>query len=179
MGQYLEEIKRSMDYLAQNPKTVFLGQSIKYAGNVIYKTLENVSRDRLIEMPVAEELQMGISTGLALQGWIPVTTYPRFDFLLLAFNQLVNHLDKMTLISHGKMNPKVIVKVMAGSTRPLDPGWQHKQNYVQELKTMCKTIEVIELLEPNQIFEAHKKALERTDRCSTVLVEYGDFLTEK
>ena len=149
-----------------------------FSGNVIYKTLENIDNNKKIELPVAEEFQLGISIGLALQGWIPVTIYPRFDFLLLALNQLLNHLDKITLISDGKISPKVIIKVMVGSTRPLDPGWQHKQNYTEALRSMCKTIEVIELTEANQIFEAHKKALERTDRCSTILIEYGDTVNE-
>ena len=38
---------------------------------------------------------MGMSIGLALNGYIPITCFPRFDFLILAFNQLVNHLDKI------------------------------------------------------------------------------------
>ena len=42
---------------------------------------------------------MGLSLGLALQGFVPVSIYPRIDFLLSATNQLVNHLDKIRLMS--------------------------------------------------------------------------------
>jgi hypothetical protein len=44
---------------------------------------------------------------------------------------------------------------------------------------MCKTIEVIRLDEPEQIFPAYQKALEREDGRSTILVEYGDYHSEK
>src|ERR1035438_8566992 len=42
---------------------------------------KNVPREKLLEMPVTEELQMGVSTGLALTGLVPVTIYPRWNFL--------------------------------------------------------------------------------------------------
>jgi len=44
---------------------------------------------------------------------------------------------------------------------------------------MCRTIEVIRLDEPEQIFPAYKKALEREDGRSTLIVEYGDYYNEK
>ena len=177
--RYLDEVVRSMKMLAEHPDTVFLGQSIVYAGNIIHKTLIDVPVEKKIELPVAEDFQMGYSTGLALAGYIPVTTYPRMDFLVLACNQLVNHLDKFNDISHGKVHPKVIIKTMVGSIRPLDPGHQHKQNYIEAFRLMCKTIEIIELSEPSEIYPAHDHALNRTDGRSTLLVEYGDYYNDK
>jgi hypothetical protein len=44
---------------------------------------------------------------------------------------------------------------------------------------MCKNIEVIRLDEPEQIFPAYQRALERTDVRSTLLVEFGDYYNEK
>ncbi len=44
---------------------------------------------------------------------------------------------------------------------------------------MCKTVEVIRLDEPEMIFPAYKKALEREDGRSTIIVEYGDYYNEK
>ena len=63
---------------------------------------------------------MGISTGFALAGYLPITTYPRFDFFILSMNQLVNHLDKIKIISKGNFKPKVIVRVLVGSKKPLE-----------------------------------------------------------
>ena len=44
---------------------------------------------------------------------------------------------------------------------------------------MCKNIEVIRLDEPEHIFQAYEKALTRTDGKSTIIVEYGDYYSEK
>jgi len=73
---YKEEIMRAMEYLAEDPRVLFLGQSVAYTGNSIYRTLVNVDDDKKWETPVFEEMQMGMSLGMAMQGMIPVTCYP-------------------------------------------------------------------------------------------------------
>ena len=44
---------------------------------------------------------------------------------------------------------------------------------------MCKNLEVIKLSDPNKIFNSYKKAYERKDGKSTILVEYGDYYNSK
>ncbi len=118
---------------------------------------------------------MGLSTGLALNGFIPVTCYPRFDFLILSLNQLVNHLDKIKEMSLGKLKAKVIIRTSIGARKPLDGGPQHTQDHTLALKKMLKNVEVIKLNKTEQIFKAYKKALNRKDGRSTLLVEYGAY----
>ena len=60
-----------------------------------------------IEMPICEDFTVGFCTGLALEGYIPVCFIPRWDFLILAANQIINHLDKIPLL--GGFKPKVII----------------------------------------------------------------------
>ena len=103
---YKSEIIRSMKFYSQDKKTLFLGQSVKYPGNAIYGTLTSVPDKKKIELPVFEDVQMGISIGLGLEGYKVISCYPRFDFLLLAFNQLINHLDKIQRMSEY-FKPKV------------------------------------------------------------------------
>ena len=112
---YKDELVRSMEWLAAKANTIFIGQSVKYSGNAIFNTLKTVSNDKKIEVPVFEELQMGLSTGLALEGYVPITCYPRFDFLILACNQLVNHLDKIDYMSKGMMKPRIIIRTSIGA----------------------------------------------------------------
>ena len=95
-----------MFHLAAEPNALFLGQNVAYPGNVMFKDLEGILMEQRLELPVCEELQMGISIGLALQGYLPISIYPRCDFLLLAMNQLVNHLDKLALMSQNQFQPK-------------------------------------------------------------------------
>jgi len=166
-----------MEYLANDDRTVFLGQAVAVPGTGMSNTLKDVSKDKLIELPVAEEMQMGMSLGMALHGRIPISIYPRWNFLLCAVSQLVNHVDKLSLMSKYKAN--VIIRTSIGSERPLHPQCQHVGDFTEAFKLMCKTVEVIRLDEPDQIFPAYEKALLRDDNHSTILVEWGDYYNEK
>jgi pyruvate/2-oxoglutarate/acetoin dehydrogenase E1 component len=177
--KYFDELCRAMDYLARDQRTIFLGQAVACPGTAMTNTLKNVPRDKLLELPVTEEMQMGMSTGLALAGHVPVSIYPRWNFLLLAVNQVVNHLDKLSIVSNGTYRPKVIIRTGIGSERPLHPQHQHVGDFTEAFRLMCKTIEVIRLDEPEHIFPAYQKALERADGRSTIVVEYGDYYNEK
>jgi hypothetical protein len=82
-------------------------------------------------------------------------------------------------MSNGSASPKVIIRVSVGSERPVDPQCQHKGNFSQAFRSMCQTVEVVELIEPQDIMPAYEKALKRKDGVSTILVEFGDFAKEK
>lgn len=177
--KYFDELKRSMNFLAQDPRTVFLGQAVAVAGTAMTNTLKDIPPDRLIELPVAEEMQMGMTTGMALTGLVPVSIFPRWNFLLSGMSQLINHLDKVDVMSNGSYKAKAIVRTGIGSQRPLHPQHQHIGDYTEALRRMCTTIEVIRLDEPADIFPAYEKALLRDDGRSTLLVEWGDYYGEK
>lgn len=177
MGKYFDELVRSMEWLGKQEDTFFLGQSCAIEGTAMHKTLKDVSMEKRLELPVFENTQMGMSIGMALNGTVPVSIYPRQNFLLCAIDQLVNHLDKLEEYSHGEYNPKVIIRTGVGSVRPLDPQAQHKYNTTEGFKKMLSNVEVVQLDEPEQIFEEYKKAYEREK--STILVEISDYLNEK
>jgi pyruvate/2-oxoglutarate/acetoin dehydrogenase E1 component len=177
--KYFDELKRSMDFLAQDPRTIFLGQAVAVPGTAMTNTLRDVPRDRLLELPVAEEMQMGMSLGLALDGLIPVTIYPRWNFLLLATNQLVGHVDKLHVMSQGGFKAKVIIRTGIGSERPLHPQHQHVGDFTEAFRKMCTTVDILRLDEPADIFPAYERALLRDDGRSTLLVEWGDYYNEK
>jgi len=171
----MKEVQRGMDYLASHPNTIFVGQAVEYKGTAVTRQVKNYPKRRLLELPVAEDFQAGFCLGLALEGYVPICIYPRMNFTILAANQIVNHIDKWMTMSDGKSTPKVIIKSVVGSRYPLDPGHQHKGNYSQAFKDMCDTIDIIELIYPEQIFPAYKKALDRNDGRCTMIVEHGDF----
>ena len=177
--KYFDELKRSMNFLAQDPRTIFIGQAVAVAGTSMTNTLRDVPANRLLELPVAEEMQMGMTTGLAIAGLVPVSIFPRWNFLLSAISQLVNHLDKVQIMSNGGYNAKAIIRTGIGSDRPLHPQYQHVGDYTDAIRAMCTTIEVIRLEEASEIFPAYERALLREDGRSTILVEYGDFYNEK
>ena len=175
---YKQEMVKAMSLLANNNKTIFIGQSIKYPGTMIYNTLKEarISKEKLIEFPVAEELQLSVSIGLSLQGFIPISIFPRFDFMLRCMDSLINHLDKIESLSEGEFRPKVIIRTSVGATKPLNPGLQHCQDYTEALEKMCTNIQIVQLLEPCDVFRFYKAALNDAfiRNKSTILVEYGE-----
>lgn len=177
--KYFEELKKAMTWLGQKQDTIFLGQAVEYPGTGMTNTLSEIEKSKLLEMPVNEDMQMGISLGLALNGAIPISIYPRWNFLLLAANQIVNHVDKVKIMSNDGYKPKIIIRTAIGSQRPLHPQHQHIGDFTPGFKAMCDTIDIIRLDEPHQIFESYKYAFERADGRSTILVEWGDFYNEK
>ena len=168
-----------MNYLSKKKDTIFIGQSVNFSGNAIFNTLSSIPERKKIELPVFEEVQMGMSIGLALNGFIPITCYPRFDFLILAMNQLVNHLDKIRLMSDNTFKPRVIIRTSIGSKAPLDGGVQHTQDYTKIFKSTLTEVDVVFLDKTQQIYKSFKKAYERKDSRSTLIIEHGDFYNQK
>ena len=99
-----------MDFLGSKKNTIFIGQAVEVPGTAMYKTLKNVPKKKLLELPVAEEMQMGMSLGLAMDGNVPISIFPRWNFLLLGINQLINHIDKFKIMTGNKLKPKIIIR---------------------------------------------------------------------
>lgn len=177
--KYFDEIKRTMEWVAAQPRTIFLGQTVGGPGTFMYSTLKDIPKEKALEMPVNESFQMQFSIGLALAGYIPVSVYPRQNFLLLATADMVNMLDKIPAISSKTWVPKVIIRVASGPDSPVHPGHQHVGNYAEGFRKMFSWIEVVELNEPEEVFPAYRHALERSDNKSTLIIEHGNFYNQK
>lgn len=178
MGRYHESMSEAMQILADHEKTIFLGQAVAVPGTVMRTTLENINSEKLIELPVDEDFQMGMANGMALAGYIPISIFPRWNFMLLAVNQLVNHLDKIDELSRLKPAPKVIIRTGVGSENPLNPGVQHTGDFTEAFRLMCKKINVVRLDSAEMIVPEYRKALTRYDGISTLLIEWGDKYAE-
>lgn len=163
-SNYRESLSIAMSWLACDPRVVFIGQGVCDPGTFMSTTLEGVPIEQRIEFPVAEEMQLGASIGMALDGLVPVSIFPRWNFLILAANQLVNHLDKM--------QPHVIVRVGVGSTHPLDPGPQHKGDWTEAFRLMMPNTHIERLDHVDDINTAYRGALEREG--PSILVEVAD-----
>jgi len=174
MGKYMDELTRSMEYLGKFDNTIFIGQSVEVAGTAMRNTLLKIDDNKLVEMPVDEDFQMGLATGMALTGLIPISIFPRWNFLLLATNQIVNHLDKLKEITQNKNPGKVIIRTGIGSVIPLHPGPQHTGDFTEAFKLMCPNLNIVRLDKTSMIFDEYQKAYERSDGISSLLIEWSD-----
>jgi len=170
---YQSELVKAMKILRNELNVVFIGQNLKSKGCPMYNSLLGLNAN-IIEVGVMEDTQMGMSIGMALNGDIPVSCFPRIDFLICAINQLVNHLDKVEQMSKGEFKPGVIIRTQIGNTKPLNPGPQHCGDYTMGIKKMVKYIKVVKLTKPEQIVKSYKEALKRAKMGqSTLLIERG------
>ena len=167
--EYRDALKTSMVNLANDSERIFLGYNVK-RGSKAYGTLEDV-QDKCIETPVAENLMMGLGTGLALQGFKPVIFYERHDFMLNALDSMVNHLDKFYELSNGTVNPSLIIRAVVGGTNPIYPGPQHTQDFTELFKNAInfpihapKSVkEVLEVYETLRTFKGPCMIIEKKD----------------
>jgi pyruvate/2-oxoglutarate/acetoin dehydrogenase E1 component len=170
----MDELTRAMELMGSHSDTIFMGQSVEVAGTAMRNTLLKVDERKLLELPVEEDFQMGLSIGMALSGMVPISIFPRWNFLLLATNQIVNHLDKLKDLTQNESPGKVIIRTGIGSKKPLHPGPQHTGDFTEAFKLMCPSINVVRLDSADSIFSEYQKAYDRTDGVSSLLIEWSD-----
>jgi pyruvate/2-oxoglutarate/acetoin dehydrogenase E1 component len=171
---YKDLITESMEMIASLDNSIFCGQAVSVEGTAMRSTLINVPTDKLIEFPVDEDFQMGFCTGMAISGFLPICIFPRWNFLLVATNQIVNYLDKLNDLTKLNPPPKVIIRTAVGSKLPLNPGIQHTGDYTDAFKILVDNINVVRLDDKSQIKSEYVKAVTRNDGVSTILVEQSD-----
>lgn len=167
MTTYFGELCEAMKMLASEPNTIFLGQGVGEKGTTMSATFDGVISDRRLEMPVAEDMQAGIAIGMSLQGYLPICVFPRWNFLICATNQIVNHLDRIPLYSDYR--PKVIIRVAVPSTVPFNPGPQHDDDFTSSFRTMVRSIDILTLEEASDVVPAYQWAL--ASPRSSIIVE--------
>jgi len=170
---YYDALTEAMTLLAQDARTLFVGQGVRWRNNAQFGTFANVPEDRRIEFPVAEDFQMGFSLGLAMQGYLPVSVYPRHDFLICAANQLVSHVDRHPITGFPG---RVIMRAAVGAKHPLDSGRQHTNDYTAAFRLMLRTTEVIELNCTRDVLPGYRRALVSEHSC--LVVERSDLYGE-
>jgi pyruvate/2-oxoglutarate/acetoin dehydrogenase E1 component len=170
---YFSALTQAMSELGADPNAIFLGQAVRYDGTAMFKTLAGIPDEKKIEFPVAENLQLGVATGLALAGYLPVCIFPRINFLLEATSQLVQHLDKLPWMRRSGYRPRVIIRTAVADPRAkLDAGSQHIGDYVDMLEAMLTTVRVQRLHFLEGIVPAYLDAVQADH--STILVEYHE-----
>lgn len=169
---YKLELKNSMNLLASNENVVFIGYGLGESTNKGGGFLSDIPESKIIETPVAENLMLAMAIGMSLEGYIPVVIYERFDFIMNAMDALVNHLDKIKLISCNEYNPKVIIRcIVGGRQKPFFSGPTHTQDFTEAIQKMV-SIPVIKLKSSKEILSTYTTALESD--ISTIIVEEKD-----
>jgi hypothetical protein len=133
--KYKEAASQVMTELGQDG-AVFIGYNVHNSpGGNAMGTLKNVPDEQKLETPVAENLMAGLAIGMGFEGFKPVLYFERHDFILVAMDAIVNHIDKIERISHGEYTVPVIIRAVTADAGPFYSGITHSQDFTNMLRT--------------------------------------------
>ncbi len=125
-----EALREAMDLaLARWPEVFLMGEGVADPKGIFGTTVglvERYGRDRVVEMPVAENGLTGVAVGAALLGQRPVLVHQRVDFALLSIEQLFNSAAKSHYVTAGRHRVPLVVRMVIG--RGWGQGPQHSQS---------------------------------------------------
>jgi pyruvate/2-oxoglutarate/acetoin dehydrogenase E1 component len=176
--KYFDEMKRTMEWVATQPNIKFVGQAVGVPGTFMFNTIKDTPDSLRLELPVSESFQMQMTVGMAYAGYVPISIYPRLNFLMLAMGDMSNIVDKMSEIYEGNY-PKVIIRSAVGPDAPVHPGHQHIGDFTEGFRKIFKNLEVVKLEEPQDIFPAYQKALDPNNKKSYLMIEVGNYYQQK
>lgn len=99
-------------------------------------------KDRVIEMPIAENGLCGVAIGAAMRGKRPVISFHRVEFALLAMEQIINNAAKMHYASNGNHKAPIVIRLIIGR------GWGQGPQHSQSLESMFACIPGLRVLMP-------------------------------
>ncbi len=114
--------------LEARPEMITFGEDIATAGGTfgVTRNLRKNFGERVFDTPIAEASILGAALGSSLQGMRPVAEIMWMDFLLVAFDQIVNQAANVRYLSQGRQTAPMVVRMQQGAA----PGScsQHSQS---------------------------------------------------
>ncbi|MFM9840740.1 MAG: dehydrogenase E1 component subunit alpha/beta [Cyclobacteriaceae bacterium] len=140
-----------------NDKIIFIGEDILSPYGGAFKVAKGLSAkkpDRVFSTPISESAIMGISNGLALNGFRPFAEIMFGDFITLAFDQIVNHASKFYHIFNHQVKCPVVLRTPMGGRRGYGP--THSQTLDKFLIGIDNviTVAVNTLIDPGLVFNS-------------------------
>lgn len=131
MLTFNQAIRETLDNeMGKNQKIYLLGLGITDPKRFFGTTellLEKYGAMRVLECPTSENAYTGHALGLAIEGFLPVVHFQRMDFMLYAFDQLINNVAKWKDMFNIDSTLPLVFRTVVGM------GWgqgaQHSQNF--------------------------------------------------
>lgn len=103
--------------MADDPRVLVLGEDVGLDGGVFRATdglLKTFGLDRVFDTPLAEAGIVGLSVGLAAQGFRPVAEIQFTGFIYPAIDQLANHASRLRTRTRGRLTCPLVVRSPCG-----------------------------------------------------------------
>ena len=149
---YREAILEAQTQALESDQSVFLmGEGVDDPGGIFGTTLglaERFGKDRVIDIPIAENGLTGVAIGAAMTGMKPVFIHMRNDFLPMCMDQLVNHAAKWHYMTGGKVNVPLVVRAIIGR------GWGSAAQHSQALHSLFLPVPGLKIVMPSTPYDA-------------------------
>lgn len=103
--------------MSDDQRVLILGEDVGIDGGVFRATdglLKKFGPERVFDTPLAEAGIVGISVGLAAQGFRPVAEIQFTGFIYPAIDQLVNHASRLRTRTRGRLTCPLVVRSPCG-----------------------------------------------------------------
>ena len=111
----VQAINRALhDAMAADDRVLVFGEDVATLGGVFRVTeglAETFGDGRCFDTPLAESAIIGIAVGMAIRGFVPVPEIQFDGFAYPAFDQMVSHLAKYRMRTHGDVDMPVTIRI--------------------------------------------------------------------
>jgi pyruvate/2-oxoglutarate/acetoin dehydrogenase E1 component len=122
---YLTSLNESLHAMMEaDGRVLLIGEDIldPYGGAFkVSKGLSSRFPSQVLTTPISESAIVGLGTGLAMRGFLPVIEIMFGDFITLAADQLINHAAKFRWMYNEKVRVPLVVRAPMGAYRSYGP----------------------------------------------------------
>lgn len=146
---YLDCINLTLKEAMRLDSSIFLcGVETKVFGS-LDGICDEFGEKRCFALPICEEAGLGFALGASTQGLRPVVNHIRVDFLLLAFNQLINMIGPARHSTNGALSVPLVIRAIIGR------GWGQGHQHSKSLQGILRQIPGIKVFMPTSPQNVH------------------------
>jgi len=149
---YMEAIREALyQSMAADERVFLLGEGIDDPGGIFGTTdglVDKFGKERVMDIPLAENGLTGIAMGAAMAGLRPVFIHMRMDFLPICMDQILNHIAKWSYMFAGKVKVPIVIRTLIGR------GWGSAAQHSQSLHALFNHIPGLRVAMPASPYDA-------------------------
>lgn len=111
--------------------------------------VEEFGKSRVYDFPTSENLMTGYGLGLAINGIPSISVHQRFEFFLLAVDQLVNNVAKWHFMFGSQSSVPMVIRLIVGK------GWGQGPTHSQSLHAWLSHIPGLKVAVPHDSQSAY------------------------
>ncbi len=145
-------INEAIRQMMEADDTVFLmGQGVKspwYVGNTCNGLIQQFGEERVIDTPVSENAITGAAVGASIAGMKAIVVHPRVDFVLYAFDPIINQAANWHYMNGGKSSVPVVFWLI------VNRGGEQAAQHSQALHSMFAHVPGLKVVAPSTPYDA-------------------------